>query len=182
LKWSYEFRRIKFTLSKKKREKLLQALSKYNDDLQKLMGSSDRLAVSRQRRKAPLTKFFQRVRNHAYFVHRVLASGWQCKCWSSHTANLLLQDRTIGDPKTKSKYPELQEIQFNILFQSGMTQTEVQQLIPWMWQESEIKLLEDLSHQEMAQSSSGSNTPRSPGQGIHGPSAISNALVPTYKG
>ena len=167
LKWAYEFRRIKFTLSKKKREKLLQMLAKYNDDLQKLMGSSDRLALSRQRRKTPLTKFYQRVRDHAFLLHRALTAGWRCECRSSHNANLLLENRVLREPTAKWKPPNLREIQFTILFQSGRIQSEFRHL-PWTWQETEVRILEELS---------GSPSPGSPVT-----PGVSHGTVSTYSG
>jgi hypothetical protein len=176
LKWAYEFRRIKFTLSKRKREKLLQSLSKRNDDLQKLMGSSDRLAPSRHQRKAPLTKFYYRVRDHAYLLHRALTSGWGCECWSSHNANLLLEDRISRNPVANLKYSD-PEIQFELLFQSDTKQAQAQ-LLPWVWQETEVRVLEDLSYQETARTASQPHTPKSPSPRFHGASGASNALVP----
>ena len=154
-------------------------LAKHNDDLQKLMGSSDRLALSRHRRKAPLTKFYRRVRDHAYLLHRVLTSGWRCECWSSHNANLLLEDRISRGSVANTKYADLREIQFNVLFQYGIKQTQVQPP-PWIWQEIDIRVLEELSYQETAQTASQPHTPKSPSPGFHGAPAVSSALAQTY--
>lgn len=59
IKWEYEFRRIKYVLSKKKREELVGSLTANNEELQKLFASSQRLAPLRKRRKTPTA--FKRI-------------------------------------------------------------------------------------------------------------------------
>lgn len=104
MKWEYEFRRIKFVLSKKKREKLVRDLTTNNEELQKLFSSSERLAPLRKRRRTP--QAFKQIREQACGLYSVLTTGWRCRCPGpapAHQANLLLEKRIeSSDQKTKS--------------------------------------------------------------------------------
>ena len=53
IKCAFEFKGIKYVLSKKKRGKLLGSLTVNNEELQKLFASSERLAQLRTRRRTP---------------------------------------------------------------------------------------------------------------------------------
>ncbi|KAH0545416.1 hypothetical protein FGG08_000557 [Glutinoglossum americanum] len=141
VRWEYEFRRIKFTLSKKKREKLAKALDRHNEELRKLLQSSDELAPSRRYRKSPPTMSFQRAREHARDLHAVLTSGWRCSCQLSHGANLLLEKRTATDPGTDLGGTDLPYSAFKVLFCYEVNPAQPQPR-PWDWHELEISVVE----------------------------------------
>ena len=140
IKWEYEFRRIKYVLSKKKREKLLSSLTANNEELQKIFASSERLAPLRTRRRTP--NVFKQIREQACGLYSVLATGWRCQCTDDappHQANLFLEKRI--DPSNRhqrAKAPDLLETQLRVLF---FLKTESRR-IPSSWQETEIKLME----------------------------------------
>lgn len=104
IKCEYEFRRIQFVLSKKKRDKLARDLTANNEELQKILTSSERLATHRRRRKAP--KGLKRIREQARELYHVLERGWNCRCLatkSSHHANLMLEKRMDVEKKSEKK-------------------------------------------------------------------------------
>lgn len=96
-KWDYELKRIRFCLSKKKRERLLDAIKKYNGDLQELLGSSERLAPLRRRRASKAATVLQKVREQASGLYKALSGSLKCPCASQHTTNLFLQHRADSD-------------------------------------------------------------------------------------
>ena len=101
--WDYQMKRIRISFSKKK-FKRVKILAKYNDELAKLLGASDDLAPSRERRKSsPSAIFFQKVQDHANSLHAALKARWHCPCLTHHDANLQLEkrtkDRKPGNPK-----------------------------------------------------------------------------------
>ena len=140
IKWEYEFRRIKYVLSKRKREKLIGDLTANNEELQKLFTSSERLAPLRKRRRTP--NAFKRIREQACGLYSVLATGWRCQCIDttpSHHANLLLEKRidTSNRPH-RNKVADPSEAQLRVLF---FLRTESRRLPP-SWQETDIRLIE----------------------------------------
>ena len=142
IKWEYEFRRIKYVLSKKKRDKLIGDLTATNEELQKLFTSSERLAPLRKRRRTPIA--FKRIREQACGLYSVLVTGWRCQCMDTtppHQANLLLEKR-IDTPNWhhthKAKVADPSEAQLKVLF---FLRTESRRL-PLSWQETETRLIE----------------------------------------
>lgn len=141
MKWEYEFRRIKFVLSKKKREKLVRDLKTNNEELQKLFSSSERLAPLRKRRRTP--QAFKQIREQACGLYSVLTTGWRCRCPGpapAHQANLLLEKRIeSSDQKTKSCKGSLKgsKVHLKVLFFLTMESPTK----PWSWQQTEIRLL-----------------------------------------
>lgn len=140
IKWEYEFRRIKYVLSKKKREKLVGDLTANNEELQKLFTSSERLAPLRKRRRTP--NAFKRIREQACGLYSVLATGWRCQCTDAtppHQANLLLEKRIDTlDRHHRAKTTDPSAVQLRVLF---LLRTESRGF-PLSWQETEIKLIE----------------------------------------
>lgn len=140
IKWEYEFRRMKYVLSKKKRDKLVGDLTAHNEELQKLFTSSERLAPLRRRRRTP--NAFKRIREQACGLYSVLATGWRCQCTYEtppHQANLLLEKRIdTSNQRHGAKVISSSEAQLRVLF---FLRTESQRL-PLSWQETEIKLIE----------------------------------------
>lgn len=140
IKWEYEFRRIKYVLSKKKREKLVGNLTANNEELQKLFTSSERLAPLRKRRRTP--NAFKRIREQACGLYSVLATGWRCQCTDAtppHQANLLLEKRIdTWDRDRRAKMADPSAAQLRVLF---LLRTESRRF-PLSWQDTEIKLIE----------------------------------------
>jgi hypothetical protein len=97
IRWEFELKRINFTLSQRRRESLLNELEKQNNDIQNLLGNSDRLEPMRRKRKSTIPKFFQRIRNQAYSLHSALGGAWKCDCSESHATKLLLEKRVVKD-------------------------------------------------------------------------------------
>lgn len=139
IKWEYEFRRIKYVLSKKKREKLIGDLTANNEELQKLFTSSERLAPARKRRRTP--NVFKRIREQACGLYSVLLTGWRCQCRDAtppHHANLLLEKRIESGRKHRVNGSDPYDGQLRVLF---FLRTESRRF-PLSWQETEIKVLE----------------------------------------
>lgn len=130
----YQFQRIRFTWHKPPRNKLLDELAQYNNQLRQLLDSSDRLAVSRpvpKPKKSGVGNTLLRFWHYAKSLHALLRQGWCCNCKSLHYANLFLQHH-------RSHYVEF-KIQFNfsqITEHPGPVRT-------WTSQETKISLAED---------------------------------------
>ncbi|KAF2004976.1 hypothetical protein P154DRAFT_585250 [Amniculicola lignicola CBS 123094] len=89
----FEFKRIAYILDKRRRGRLMEALEKYNKDLQQLLGNSDRLEPRRRKRKAASPKIFERFRKQASSLHDAISQSLLCDCPSIHDTKLLLPKR-----------------------------------------------------------------------------------------
>ncbi|KAJ5691359.1 hypothetical protein N7488_012094 [Penicillium malachiteum] len=85
-----EYKRFALTLSKKRREKLLNSLEQCNGDMSRLLGNSDELQQLRHKRKTRLPRVFQQTCEQAASVHAALNTALRCKFPRSHSAKLLL--------------------------------------------------------------------------------------------
>ncbi len=87
-------KRIRISFSKKK-FKRVKVLAGYNDDLAKLLGSTDEISVLRERRKSssPPMTLFQRVQDYALSLHFALKTKWCCDCQGAHDVKLQLNKR-----------------------------------------------------------------------------------------
>ncbi|MCJ1464449.1 hypothetical protein MMC07_003062 [Pseudocyphellaria aurata] len=135
-KMDYQFQRIRFTVNKKRRNKLLDELAQYNNKLQQLLASSDRLVgpgrFSRQKPPGLRNSTLLRVWHYAKSLHALLQQTWRCKCKSLHCASLFL--RHSASPR----------IEFKIQFDFSRS-AEPQGPAPWTSQETTISLAETLS-------------------------------------
>ncbi|TVY53885.1 hypothetical protein LCER1_G004426 [Lachnellula cervina] len=128
----FQAQRIKLAFNKPVRQKLFEDFGSHNQRLRDILGSSDRLAGLRQARvsrssvNAGLWKFW----NHGNTLFNLLTEAWSCKCQPFHHANLLLQHRASPT------------VNFRVVF---WFQKQLIAGQPWMWQDTSIKLLEELS-------------------------------------
>lgn len=130
-KLEYHFHRIKFILNKKPRNKMLEKLAHNNTKLQRLLDSSDRLAILRpspKQRNLGAGDTLLRFWHHAKSLHALLQQAWCCNCKSLHCASLFLQHHTSSDVEFK--------IQFNF-------SQSAERPGPWTSQETKISLAED---------------------------------------
>ncbi|KAG8528974.1 uncharacterized protein KY384_006663 [Bacidia gigantensis] len=135
----FEFRRIKYVLAKKKRERLVRELTSNNEELRKIFTSSERLASHRKKRRMP--NAFKRIRDQACGLYSALQTGWRCQCPQadpSHHANLLLEKRFDGIKARKHIKRPQSESSITVLFWVQKN-SQKDQLI---WHETEIRLLE----------------------------------------
>lgn len=143
IRWEYEFARIRFTLGKKTRETLLERLAKYNDQLRKMLGSSEKLADSRvKRRSLPFAAHYARVRDHAHGLHQLLISEWRCDCRQSHNANLLLENRIKSGFQAEHDASVSADLEFNVLLYFGGNVPDQQSR--WTWHETRIQISRSL--------------------------------------
>ncbi|KAF8451453.1 hypothetical protein BDZ91DRAFT_809507 [Kalaharituber pfeilii] len=87
------FRRLSYTLGRRKREGILANIEKHNNEIQTILSNSERLTPMRMKRKSPITKHFQRVRSQASSLHAALTRAWKCDCTLTHATKLLLERR-----------------------------------------------------------------------------------------
>ena len=109
-------KRITYTLSRKRRDKLMGQLEKHNNEIQTLLGNSERLEPMRKKRKSPVTKYFHQIRIQAQSLHTALTHAWQCKESSTHTARLLLEKRVKSDENGGHEIEDPTSIKFNVVF------------------------------------------------------------------
>ena len=131
----YHSQRIRLAFNKDVRKQLFDDFGEQNSRLRDILGSSDRLAGLRRARvstavSSALWKFW----NHGNAVFNLLTDAWSCKCQAFHHANLLLQHRVVPT------------VNFRVVFwfKTHLAGTTPAQL-PWAWQDTSIKLLEDNS-------------------------------------
>ncbi|KAI9668915.1 MAG: hypothetical protein M1829_005227 [Trizodia sp. TS-e1964] len=116
IRWEYEFKRISYTFGKKKREKLMSDLEKHNNEIQTLLGNSERLEPMRRRRRSAIPSFFQRIRTQACSLHSALNRAWKCECSSSHATKLLLEKRVNKDGMGLAMIEESPAVKFGVFF------------------------------------------------------------------
>lgn len=132
-KLEYHFQRIRFSLNKTPRNKLLEELAQYNTRLQQLLDSSDRLARMRgfsKQKKPGVGNTLLRFWYHAKSLHALLQQAWCCNCKSLHFASLFLKHHISPN------------VEFKILFNFSRS-TERPGSAPWTSQETKISLAED---------------------------------------
>ncbi|MCJ1435863.1 hypothetical protein MMC27_005239 [Xylographa pallens] len=131
----FEKQRLKFTLKRKKREKLLSALAKHNSELRELLHSSDRVILARNRRKLSSTTS-RKFQNRACTLHAIITQGWRCRCSATHDTKLLLRKRehTSGSDNTAPSVDT-----FDLLF-TFQTKLKARDTSPWKWQQAKVKV------------------------------------------
>ncbi|KUI72164.1 hypothetical protein VM1G_07495 [Cytospora mali] len=90
-------KRLKLSFSKKKQKKI-DKLAKHNQELEEILGYSERIVPISDKRKAsePVSRF-EKLRQHAYAVHQTLANHWKChrRC-KYHAAHLSLRAEEVA--------------------------------------------------------------------------------------
>jgi hypothetical protein len=89
VKW--EWRRIKHSFSKKKREELLSRFEQDNNNLAAYVQTYEIQASRLDDRTQQIVKYFDLVRTHACDLHGILSHSWNCSCNTGHRAYLRLE-------------------------------------------------------------------------------------------
>ena len=145
LKWEFEYKRITFTLTRKRRDKLMGQLEKHNQDLHRLIGTSEKLGPMRKKRKSPITAYFQQIRDHARSLHSALTQAWRCSCPSGHPIKLLLESRLKADETGTAQIKDASAIKFQLFFcpeQHSLSSATTLVAPHTEWCGTEVKLLE----------------------------------------
>ncbi|KAI9887959.1 MAG: hypothetical protein M1823_000216 [Watsoniomyces obsoletus] len=132
--------RFKFAFQKGEWDELAKALKTHIEELQALLGSSNRLAIYRRRRKTHFISTFQRIRDRAYHLHSALAQSWNCDCQSSHSARLLL-DSAPPEVEECSEKPQKPPFHFEVLF--IFPEHAIHTSPPWMSHEAKVLVLDN---------------------------------------
>ena len=154
LRLEYEMKRIMYTLSRKRRDKLMSQLEKHNNEIQTLLGNSERLEPMRRKRKSPVIKYFHLIRRQAQSLHSALAHAWQCGDSSAHSAKLVLEKRVGFDEKGGHEIEDSTTIKFMVLFchgraAQGLTTTSAICSSSMDWYAAEIESID--SNQDVEQ-------------------------------
>ncbi|KAF8421820.1 hypothetical protein EV426DRAFT_711622 [Tirmania nivea] len=116
----YEFRRLTYTLGRKKRAAILSKIEKHIDEMSRILSNSERLVPQQTKRKSPISKHFQQVRSQASSLHAALSQAWKCNCSLGHThaTKLLLERRVSASEITKSYDWKIEDsaIKFEVYF------------------------------------------------------------------
>ena len=131
----------------------MKRIEKNNDMLASLTEQNMELEPSRKRRRRAGPQF-KSIQQHAQNLYSVINRGLSCNCSKPHQANLRLDDRLAdGDDHdgNRSREPHLETpiVQFNVLFS-----VECKSSLQGVWQETEIRIL-DNEEMVAAASSSG---------------------------
>lgn len=70
-------------------------LERYNNDLQQLLGNSDRLEPLRRKRNAAVPALFEHFRKQALSLHQSICRSSQCDCSSVHSSKLMLPETDL---------------------------------------------------------------------------------------
>lgn len=114
----------------------MSELEKHNNDIQTLLGNSDRLEPMRRRRKSAIPKFFQRIRTQACSLHSALNGAWKCNCSSAHATKLLLEKRVDKDRMGLAEIEESPAVKFSVFFclkpqsKTAWCATEIKMAVP----------------------------------------------------
>lgn len=103
--WEWHLKRIQISFSKGKNQKV-RKLAIHNQDLQEILGYSERIIpIVDARKSSEPVALFEKIRQHACGVHNAITLHWNCpsrRC-RSHQAHLRLR-------------AEIQSIDLNVLF------------------------------------------------------------------
>ncbi|EER37858.1 conserved hypothetical protein [Histoplasma capsulatum H143] len=123
-------RRLAFTLSRHKREELLDRISKNNNMLAALFEQRQRLEVHKRR---TTSSGYGRIRQHCINLYDVLSQAWGCCCKDGHIANLHLPTLMANQLALPS------DIKLQMIFQAMEDQNNV--TTKWQWQQACIQQL-----------------------------------------
>ncbi|KLJ08553.1 hypothetical protein EMPG_16010 [Blastomyces silverae] len=121
-------RRLAFTLSRHRREELLDRISKNNNMLAALFEQRQRLEVNRRR---STSSGYGRIRQHCINIYHALSQAWGCCCNPGHIANLHLSTLTANQMALPS------DIRLQMVFQAMADQNTV--TAKWQWQQAYIQ-------------------------------------------
>ncbi|KAI4243803.1 MAG: hypothetical protein L6R42_010638, partial [Xanthoria sp. 1 TBL-2021] len=96
-KGKWEWRKLTWSFSRKRREALLRSFERCNDHLAKYVEQWEILAPSPKSASNALSQHYQNVREDACKVYDVLENSWKCRDPCSHTVNLQLEARDSGE-------------------------------------------------------------------------------------
>ncbi|KAI4219034.1 MAG: hypothetical protein L6R36_008607, partial [Xanthoria steineri] len=96
-KGKWEWRKLKWSFGRKRRESLLRSFERWNYHLAKYVGQWEILAPSPDSRSKALSQHYWIVREHACKVYNAVENSWKCRHPCSHTVNLQLESRGSGE-------------------------------------------------------------------------------------
>ena len=140
-KWDYEVFRIKFSFNELERNKLFSNLKEYNERLEKLLSTSDKITTLQiaapsayTKSTSALEKVFAKARKKSGLLFKALRKAWQCSCQHHHFANLRLEHRTLP------------EICFEIILVFATSSSKkVETANQWSWKELQCGNVPDCS-------------------------------------
>lgn len=141
--FKHEFKRVKFSLSRRQYQDSMTRIEKNNDILANLTDQNIELEPARKRRRRPSGLQFKTIQEHAKNLYSVISKGWtSCECGRSHQANLHLDPRLPdedADLLEASHVKLSQSSNFKVVFSiEGKSHSPS---ISWSWQETEIRFL-----------------------------------------
>ena len=102
-RWDYETFRLKFSFNDPVRNELLEQLNKYNQRLEVLLGTSEKVSAlqtaahTHTKQASTLETIFKKTWKKSDLLFRALQKAWQCSCQQYHVANLRLEHRTLPE-------------------------------------------------------------------------------------
>lgn len=94
----------------------MEDLEKHNAEIQRLLGNSEKLEPMRKKRRSPITKYFQQIRNQACSLHGALTRAWRCDDSTAHSTKLLLEKRIKTDDSGTPEILDSTSIKFSLFF------------------------------------------------------------------
>ncbi|KAI9781916.1 MAG: hypothetical protein M1816_002139 [Peltula sp. TS41687] len=112
----FEFRRFAYTFNKNSRLRLMGQLEKYNDEIQKLLGNSDKLEPMRRKRRHMLPRILERFRIQASSFHAAVTKALLCECKLPHSTSLLLSREEKGFSTAPPTFDSSEPLKLSIYF------------------------------------------------------------------
>jgi hypothetical protein len=134
--------RLKFSLSKRDYQDLLDQIRQDNSTLIRLTKQSLALEPIRKSRSHPFPNF-KVVRECAKSFYAILCCGWRCNCREAHTVSLRLEPR-INDTSVSIEDGEilLQKNPFRVVFTYTHTTSSLESA-PWLQEEADVRLIDE---------------------------------------
>ncbi|KAF2267559.1 hypothetical protein CC78DRAFT_576929 [Lojkania enalia] len=129
-KFKYEYKRLKFSLSRSDYEEQLSNLKGFNLALSQLTTQSLDLESTRVGAKGRACPNFKAFQDYARSLYSTLLSGWSCRC-QGHAVNLRLESRS----QMWEKDDLLEQMPFRVIF---CYTSDAQ---PNYWKEAEIRYI-----------------------------------------
>lgn len=137
-----QWRRVKFSISRRGYDEALTKIRKNNTLLENLVNQNKELLSKRTRKKRSGLQF-RGIRRHAENLYHGLARSWTCDCESAHRTTLRLDARIPGlwagdlDSDNEASEEALLAFKMFFLFETEKNKTS----LPWLRQEAEIRVV-----------------------------------------
>jgi hypothetical protein len=138
--FKYQYRKLKFCISKSEYAELLGNLKQHNFALSQLTRQSLELEPSRTENKLRYCPNFKALQNYAQNLYGIIRSGWRCSC-QGHVVNLRLESRSR---KVHEENEHVEQLPFRVIFAYN-SDADTSSISPHScaWKEADIRYIQE---------------------------------------